>query len=79
MSRPETIELITSRLPAASDATLLSIARQLDDDHVRALTAEEMDLIERSRADFAAGRTFSRQELEAHLARLRQPAAQPAE
>ena len=65
MTRTEAIAIIEKALPVADDATLAAAAELLQsaqsDESVlpRALTARELDLIEQSKADFAAGRTYS--------------------
>lgn len=77
MTRTEAINYITTRLAAADEATVLSVADMLAeaDQPIRALTPSELDLIEQSKADFAAGRTVGLDEcmanVDAELARRR--------
>ena len=70
MTRAEAITLITSKLAALDDEGVLAVAdmvqsMDVDDDLPRELTAEELALIERSKEDFKAGRTYSLEEARA--------------
>lgn len=73
MTRQETIAVINAHLATASEETVRSVAAQLESALAgesslpRALTPRELALIEQSKADFAEGRTFSPDELQAYL------------
>jgi hypothetical protein len=69
MSRTEAIALITAKLASADDATLQSVADQLESAGKprRDLSARERALLKQSREDFKAGRTYSLEECIAYL------------
>lgn len=71
MTRTEAIAFITAKLALLDDERVLTIAETFDDiaadaSPVRQLTQRELDLLEQSKADFAAGRTYSLDEVRAH-------------
>ena len=69
MTRLEAIAAINAKLAALDDARVLTVAEMIDDiatATVRPLTARELALIEQSKEDFAAGRTYSVDEVRAH-------------
>jgi hypothetical protein len=61
MTRTQAIQLITSQLATADEATVLTVADILREMHepVRDLTLDERLLVEQSRADFVHGRTVT--------------------
>lgn len=65
MTRTEAIAIIERALPVADETTLAAVAVLLRAAQAepsllpRPLTAREIELIEQSKADFAAGRTIS--------------------
>ena len=65
MTRTEAIAIIEKALPVADEATLAAAAALLQSAQAepsvlpRALTARELEMIEQSKADFAAGRTMT--------------------
>ena len=72
MTRTETIARINARLSALDDDGVATVADIVDEmtsgsDLPRALTPREFALIEQSKADFAAGNTFSSDGLDAFL------------
>jgi len=73
MTRSETIAIIEQSLPSADEATLnaaveLFQAARLDESVLpRQLTGREMELIEQSKEDFKAGRTYSMPEARAYI------------
>ncbi len=73
MTRTEAITIIEKALPMADEATLAAAAALLQSAQSepsilpRALTARELDLIEQSKADFAAGRTMTSAEARASI------------
>ena len=72
MTREQAITIIESTLPTLDDeqARLLASFVQsmpTETDSVRALSARERVLLEQSKADFAAGRTLTHDELVAKL------------
>ncbi len=77
MTRVEAIAIIEGAIPSADEVTLQAAARLLqsaaktNDALPRSLTDAELVSIEQARADFAAGRTYSSQEVRAHLAARR--------
>jgi hypothetical protein len=70
MTRLEAIATITAKLSLLDDERLQAVAEMIDDiaadEAVRPLTARELALIEQSKEDFAAGRTYSVDEVRAH-------------
>lgn len=71
MTRSEAIAVINAKLAALDDERVLTIAGIVDDiaagvGSVRDLTPRELALLEQSKADFAAGRTYSVDEIRAH-------------
>ena len=74
MTRSEAIAVITAKLAAPhalDDARVLTVAEMIGDigagtGAVRPLTAREMGLLEQSKEDFAAGRTYSVDDVRAH-------------
>lgn len=80
MTRTEAIAIINAQLASFDDERVLTVADIVQDmtatnDLPRPLTAEELALIERSKADFKEGRTHSSSEArtltDAFLAKLR--------
>lgn len=73
MTRTEAIAIIERALPIADETTLAAAAALLQSAQAepsilpRALTARELELIEQSKADFAAGRTMSSAEARASI------------
>jgi hypothetical protein len=73
MTRTEAIAIIERALPIADEkalaaaATLLQSAQAELSSLPRRLTARELELIEQSKADFAAGRTMSSAEARASI------------
>ena len=69
MTRTQTITAIAEKLASLGDDELLSVAEHVDDltgrGGLRSLTQRELGLIEQSKADFAAGRTYSLEEARA--------------
>ncbi len=69
MTRTQAIAALAEKLSALDDEELMSVAEHVDDlagrDGLRALTQRELALIEQSKADFAAGRTYSLDEARA--------------
>jgi len=75
MTRTEAIAVINAKLASLDDERVLAVAEIVDDiaadtgadtGAVRELTARELTLLEQSKADFAAGRTYSIDEVRAH-------------
>ena len=71
MTRTEAIALITTKLASLDDERVQAVAEIVADiaadaAPVRSLTARELQLLEQSKADFAAGRTYSIDEVRAH-------------
>ena len=71
MTRTEAIAVINAKLAALDDERVLTVAEIIDDiatstGTVRQLTAGELALLEQSKEDFAAGRTYSLEEVRAH-------------
>ena len=71
MTRTEAIAVINAKLAALDDERLQTVAEIVDDiaadtGPVRDLSARELALLEQSKADFAAGRTYSVEEVRAH-------------
>ncbi|MEQ1697615.1 MAG: hypothetical protein ABL901_17410 [Hyphomicrobiaceae bacterium] len=73
MTRLEAIAAINAKLAALDDARVLTVAEMIDDiatatatATVRPLTARELALLEQSKEDFAAGRTYSVEDVRAH-------------
>ena len=71
MTRTEAIAVINAKLASLDDERVLAVAEIVDDiaadtGAVRELTARELTLLEQSKADFAAGRTYSVDEIRAH-------------
>ena len=82
MTRTEAIAVITQKLASFDDERVLAVAEIVDDmaaatGAVRELTPRELTLLDQSKADFAAGRSYSHDEvidyLDAHLASLGVP------
>ncbi len=73
MTRTEAIAIIEKALPVADEATLAAAAELLQSAQAepsvlsRALTSRELELIEQSKADFAAGRTLTSVEARASI------------
>ena len=73
MTRKEAIAAINAQLATAPDETVRAIAKLLESASVeesvlpRPLTPRELALIEQSKADFAAGRTYSPEEAHAYV------------
>jgi hypothetical protein len=73
MTRTEAIAMIQLALPTAAETTLAAAAALLHSAQPgpsilpRPLTARELELIERSKADFASGRTMSSAEARASI------------
>ena len=63
MTRTEAIATITAKLASLDDERLRAVAEIVDDvaadEAFRPLTARELELLEQSKADFAAGRTLT--------------------
>ena len=64
MTRTEAIAVINAKLAALDDARVITVAAMIDGlgidaTAVRPLTAREVALLEQSKEDFAAGRTYS--------------------
>lgn len=71
MTRIEAIAVINAKLANLDDERVLAVAEIVDDiaadtGPVRALTAREQALLDQAKADFAAGRTYSVDEVRAH-------------
>ena len=73
MTRTEAIAVINAKLAALDDERVLAVASILDDivaetdpGTVRQLTVREMALLDQSKEDFKAGRTFSVEDVRAH-------------
>ena len=71
MTRTEAIALITAKLASLDDERVLTVAEIVDDiaadtGAVRQLTARELALLDQSKADFVAGRTYTIDEVRAH-------------
>ena len=71
MTRTEAIAVINTKLAALDDERVLAVAEIVGDiatnpATVRNLTERELDLLEQSKADFAAGRTYSVNDIRAH-------------
>lgn len=85
MTRHDAIAAINARLADADDETVEAVAefvRSLDEPRpVRPLSERERSLLEQSRADFKAGRTYtmeeSRARTDAMLAKYRTPKPAP--
>ncbi len=86
MDRTETISRITARLATLDDAGVEAVADFVEDVATsdglpRPLTDRELALIEQSKQDFKAGRTFSPDEarayIDAGLARRREQRLKP--
>lgn len=77
MTRAEAIAIIESAIPSADEVTLAAAARLLqnavetDDALPRPLTDAELASIEQAREDFAAGRTYSSEEVRSYFATQR--------
>jgi hypothetical protein len=71
MTRSEAIAIINAKLPALDDDRLSTVAELVEQmtqsDMALDLTDEELAAIERSKADFKAGRTLSSQEYKAEM------------
>ena len=73
MTRTQAIAIIEKVLPTADDATLTAVVDLLQNASAepsvlpRELTARELELLEQSKADFKAGRTYSSAEVRAYL------------
>ena len=72
MTRTEAIATINAKLASLDDArvtTLAEIAQSMSDrpQPVRKLSDRELSLIERSKADFAQGRSYSLEESNAYV------------
>jgi hypothetical protein len=73
MTRTEAIDIIQRELPTADETTLAAAAALLQSAQPgpsilpRPLTARELELIERSKSDFAVGRTMSSAEARASI------------
>ncbi len=68
MTRKEAIAIVTAKLPALDDDGVLAVAdmvQAMDKDQppLRKLTPRALALIEQSKEDFKAGRTFSHDEM----------------
>ncbi len=69
MTRTQAIAAINAKLAVLDDARLLTVAEMIEDiatDTVRPLTARELALLEQSKEDFTAGRTYSVEDMRAH-------------
>jgi hypothetical protein len=77
MTRSQAIAVINDKLAEADEATVHEIVDLLisTEQPIRQLTPRELELVEQSKADFAAGRTVSLDEcmanVDAELARRR--------
>ena len=70
MTRTEAIAIITAKLAGLDDdgiETVAAIVQSMDGDLPRELTTRELALIEQSKEDFKAGRTYSLDEMDAYL------------
>jgi uncharacterized protein (DUF39 family) len=69
MTRSEAIAFIAAQLPVADEETVLTVAEILSDaaQPVRDLSQRERELVVKSKADFEAGRTYSTEEVFAHI------------
>ncbi len=72
MTRAEAIAAINAKLSSLDDDAVLAVASIVEDiagdgDLPRALTARELALIEQSKEDFKAGRTFTVAESRAYI------------
>lgn len=82
MTRTEAIAVINAKLAALDDDRVLAVAEIVDDIAVdtgpmRQLTDREQALLAQSKADFAAGRTLSMDELVDELDRDLEPLGVP--
>lgn len=71
MTRTEAIATINAKLASLDDERVLAVAEMVDEiaadsSTVRDLTPRELALLDQSKADFAAGRTYSIDEVRAH-------------
>ena len=71
MTRTEAIAVINAKLAGLDDERVLTVVEIVDDiaadtGPVRALSARELALLEQSKADFAAGRAYTIDEVRAH-------------
>ena len=70
MTRTEAIAAINAKLGTLDDERLQAVVEIVDDiaasEVVRPLTARERALLEQSKADFEAGRTYSVEDMRAH-------------
>ena len=72
MTRDQAIASINETLPSLDDEQVQAVAdlarsMAADDELPRELTARELALIEQSKEDFKAGRTYSLDEMDAYL------------
>lgn len=75
MTRSEAIAEINAKLAALDDERLRTVAGIVEDiaaetGPVRELTPRELELLEQSKADIEAGRTYSVEEIRAHSDQL---------
>lgn len=75
MTRIEAIAVMNAKLATLDEERVLAVAEIVEEiaggtGAVRDLTARELELLEQSKADFAAGRTFSDDEVRAHTDEL---------
>lgn len=72
MTRTEAIAAITAKLASLDDGGVSTVADFIDgiatsQQPIRPLSPREMALVEQSKADFSAGRTYSQKESEAYV------------
>ena len=70
MTRTEAIAIITAKLADLDDERVEAVAaivQSMDGDLPRELTARELALIEQSKQDFEAGRTYTLDEMDTYL------------
>ena len=72
MTRTEAIAIINAKLASRDDERVLTVADFVQDIETastlpRQLTAKELDLIEQSKEDFRAGRTYAADEVRTYI------------
>ncbi len=83
MTRTETIATITRKLASFDDERVRAVADIIDEMDepsaapIRGLSGREVGLLAQSKADFAAGRSYSMEEVIAHLDAVLTPLGVP--
>ena len=72
MTRTDAISVINAKLATLDDARVLTVVEIIDEltseaGPIRSLSPREIALLDRSKADFAAGRSYSHDEITAML------------